>query len=134
MPQLTIDMIKLHYDYTSCPLTVRIVADKLCLDHTFIPEASRKYPMNIGDFILLEREPFIDHVFINIAEGEAWYFDEYNDYERGEIAGWFDVIHFIPIQEPSGKEKTEYSKPVNELLAERNSEKTKGDTHVDTSD
>ena len=89
--------MEVYYNYVDCPLQVRVVSRSLCLDHIFYPYASEK-PMNYGACAKLLENEHIDSVFVNIAEGDVWYFEQFANNERIIIQGWHDVSELTFIE------------------------------------
>ena len=66
----------IFYDEMCVPEQIRIKSDKLCLDHTFSPNATLNC-INYRDINSLLENPLFDTIQINLAKGTAYY-EEYD--------------------------------------------------------
>lgn len=87
---------KVYFDESITPLSIRIVSEKLCLDHTFFPNSSHK-KIKLNDILTLQSSPFIDSLSIEFAKNSAFI----KSFEKGggtsidDYSGWLDMSEIL---------------------------------------
>ena len=83
----------LKYFYPILPSIVRIKSECLCMDHTFVPDATMK-PVSYDDLIELLKSKYIDSVWAFVPkESEAYFLCPVTG-EKLTIYGWTDLSEF----------------------------------------
>lgn len=83
----------IKYYYPELVSTARIKSESLCLDYTFVPEASVN-PLSLQDLCELSNEKYIDSMRVFIPKkAEAYYIDYISD-EKVSVYGWVDLNEF----------------------------------------
>lgn len=86
----------LEYLYLELPILVRIVSNKLCLDHTFAP-ASTQVPVSIEELCVMANSPMYDSIMILLPENvDASYYDDSCN-EQIPISGWIELKNFVKV-------------------------------------
>ena len=78
----------IYYDEMYCPSEIRIVSHKLCLDHSFVPEATMPC-IQCLDLQNLMKSNLIDELYICFIPQSA--FLQIPNAELQEIVGWQEV-------------------------------------------
>lgn len=78
----------IYYEEVCTPKQIRIVSEKLCLDHTFTVDASETC-IEFDDIMELIQGRLIDRVFIFFTEGSAYL--QNIDGSLLSLQGWYSV-------------------------------------------
>ena len=79
----------IFYDEMCVPEQIRIKSDRLCLDHTFSPNATLNC-ISYRDINSLLENPLFDTIQINLAKGTAYY-EEYDGTLKPISSGWIQI-------------------------------------------
>lgn len=78
----------IYYDEMCVPKQIRIVSEKLCLDHTFTVGAAKTF-IGYDDIIELMQSRLVDRIYICFDEGSAYISDV--DGSLLSIQGWYQI-------------------------------------------
>lgn len=85
----------IYYDEMNVPLKIRIVSERLCLDHTFDPHATNSC-IGYEDVIALQKSGLIDKLFIYLDTCSAYYIVDVSGKKTAVFcgAGWINARDF----------------------------------------